>query len=80
MNAKESVLTLFDDNVVGAISAADMRIFVETVFDSKENEIHVFENLQDLYTYRQNPEYPILKFDLIVKPNKRNWYLFVFKR
>ena len=45
---KNSILALFDDNITGAISAADMRIFVETIFDSKENTIHVFEKLTEI--------------------------------
>jgi len=71
-NVKDSILALFDDNVVGAISASDMRIFVESIFDSKENEIHIFENLGELETYRLNSSYPIEKFDVIVITDHNN--------
>jgi len=77
MNVKESILALFDDNVVGAISAADMRIFVETIFDYKENEIHVFEELNDVEIYRNTQySYPILQNDAIIitgKDTNSNW-------
>jgi hypothetical protein len=75
---KNSILALFDDNLTGAITASDMRIFVEAIFDSKENEIHVFETLSDIDTYRStstNP-YPISKFDLVVitdETHQENW-------
>jgi len=72
MNTKESILALFDDNIVGAISAADMRIFVDTIFDTKENTIHIFEKLSELITYRQSAKYPIKKFDLIVITDSQN--------
>ncbi len=80
MNIKESILTLFDDNVVGAISASDMRVFVETIFDNKENEIHVFETIDDIEEYRNNinigsEKYPISKNDVIIitEINNSNW-------
>jgi len=67
-SVKNSILALFGDNVTGSISAADMRIFVNSIFDSKENEIHVFEKLSDITNYRSdsNTVYPISKFDIIV--------------
>jgi hypothetical protein len=75
MAIKESILTLFDDNVVGAISAKDMRIFVEAIFDTKENEIHVFEKLEDIETYRyNNPDYPIEKFDVFIITDTNDLY------
>jgi len=72
---KQSILNLFEDNAVGAISAEDLRIFVNTIFDSKENEIKVFDNLSDIDVYRlQNPEYPINQNDAIIikDPNNTN--------
>ena len=69
---KDSILALFDDNVVGAISAADMRIFVEAIFDSKENEIHVFDSILAVEVYRVNNEYPIEKFDIVVITDATN--------
>jgi len=66
-NIKNSILALFDDNISGAVSAHDLRVFVNTIFDSKENEIHVFKKLTDIDTYRLNPStvYPISAKDLI---------------
>ena len=72
---KNSILALFDDNIMGAITAADMRIFVDAIFDSKENEIRVFDELQNITDYQQSsPEFPIEKFDVIVitSPNNQN--------
>ena len=69
---KDSILALFDDNVVGAISAQDMRIFVDAIFDSKENEIHVFDSIQGVEVYRVNNEYPIEQFDIIVITDSNN--------
>jgi hypothetical protein len=70
---KNSILALFDDNITGSISAADMRIFVDTIFDSKENEIHVFENLSELINYRlDTTKYPIQKFDVIIITDHNN--------
>ena len=70
---KNSILALFDDNLTGAISAADMRIFVNAIFDSKENEIHVFDNLSDLVSYRTNPNnFVIQKFDIIIITDSTN--------
>jgi hypothetical protein len=52
---------------MGGISAGDMRVFVNAVFDTKENEIRVFDKLSELDDYRlSNPEYIISKDDLIV--------------
>jgi len=74
MDVKDSILALFDDNITGAISAADMRIFVDAVFDSKENEIHVFDKLSEITNYRNdvNTIYPINQFDLIVITDNAN--------
>lgn len=71
---KNSILTLFDDNVTGAISAADMRVFVEAIFDSKENTVHVFDKLSELVDYRNDTEtvYPIEKFDIICITDANN--------
>ena len=38
---KQQILNLFLDNIVGDISPHDMRTFVEAIFDSKENHIHI---------------------------------------
>ena len=66
-------MVLFDDNIVGAISAEDMRLFVQAIFDSKENEVHVFENLSDITIYQQTQhEYVIEKNDIIICTDHQN--------
>ena len=42
---KQSTLNLFLDNIVDNISAADLRIFVDNVWDDKENTIRKIGNL-----------------------------------
>lgn len=69
---KQNILNLFQDNVVGAISARDIRAFVDTIFDTKENSIQIFERLQEIDTYNPSPELSIKKFDLIVITDHNN--------
>jgi hypothetical protein len=72
-NIKDQILVLFQDNVMGGISAEDMRIFVNAVFDSKENEIRVYEKLQDVTDYRlSNPMYPINQNDVVIITDHNN--------
>lgn len=64
---KDSILVLFQDNVMGGISAEDMRVFINAIFDSKENEVQVFDTLKKVDEYQlQNPTYPVLNNDFIV--------------
>ncbi len=75
---KDSILALFDDNITGAITASDLRIFVDTIFDSKENNINVFDRLSEIDTYllNENTKYPIQKFDIISitdNQHQQNW-------
>lgn len=63
MNHKDRILNLFNDNIVSDITPSDMRHFVNTVFDTKENTIRKLSQFNDLE--RVFP-YPILKNDLIV--------------
>jgi hypothetical protein len=83
---KDAILVLFQDNTVGSIGADDLRMFIDAVFETKENNIRVFEKLQDLDVIRQdtNNQYVIQKGDLIVitdpqalpdTPNERGLYI-----
>lgn len=75
MNHKDRILNLFLDNIVSDITPSDMRHFVNTVFDSKENSIRKIATLNDIE--RIFP-YPILKGDLVVifeDPNYNGIYL-----
>jgi hypothetical protein len=85
---KDAILVLFQDNTVGSIGADDLRMFIDAVFETKENNIRVFERLQDLDVIRQstnlNNQTVIQKGDLIVitdpqalpdTPNERGLYM-----
>ena len=70
---KDSILVLFQDNVMGGISAEDMRVFINAIFDSKENEVQVFERLQEVDDYRlSDPLYPIQQNDLVIITDHNN--------
>jgi len=45
----DAALALFLDNIVGDITAQDMRIFVENVFNDKEVKINKFPEFSDLF-------------------------------
>lgn len=47
---KDQILTLFPDNNTKEISAADMRIFVNSVFDNKEELVQKVETAADIKT------------------------------
>ena len=63
MLTKERILNLFLDNIVSDITPSDMRHFVNTVFDSKENiirKVQTLKEIQRVYPYQIN------KGDLVV--------------
>jgi len=62
---KQSILNLFDDNTIGAISPEDMRTFVNTIFDYKQNRIYVFQKIEEIYFHDK-----LQKNDLIVINNE----------
>jgi len=63
---KQNILNLFDDNNTGDISPEDMRTFVDTIFDYKQNKIYVFFSRDEIYPNNPDILYPIQKNDLIV--------------
>lgn len=63
---KDRILNLFLDNIVKDITAADMRTFVNAVFDGKENTIRKLDKIKDITRVFS---VPIFKGDLIVVYN-----------
>lgn len=68
MALKEQVLNLFLDNLSGNISAADIRYFIEHIFNSKENLIRKANDSNDLIFV----DYPIQENDLVVITEENN--------
>lgn len=60
---KNKILNLFLDNLVNDITPADMRIFVNSIFDSKENTIRKLNLISDISRIFPTP---IIKNDLVV--------------
>ena len=60
---KNKILNLFLDNLVNDITPADMRIFVNSIFDSKENTIRKLNLITDINRIFPTP---IVKNDLVV--------------
>ena len=66
---KEQILNLFLDNTIGDISPADMRTFVNAIFDGKENDIQIVTPQSDLTA--------LVKNDLVIQttPNELGIYI-----
>ncbi len=51
---KNDILALFDDNHDNEISASDMRLYIEAIFDSKEELVVKVSSLGDLPSSNTN--------------------------
>ena len=63
ISIKNKILNLFLDNNRKDITPSDMRIFVNNIFDTKENTIRKLDEINDLNRVYPNP---ILKNDIIL--------------
>ena len=68
-NIQNIIRNLFDPNASQSITASDLQLFVDLVFESTESVIRKFKTLSEVEEFRLSNTKPIEKGDLVIVSN-----------
>ncbi len=64
---EQQIYNIFEPNITESISAEDLQLFTNAIFQSSESIIRKFKTPQDLDIFRNsNPDVPMYKNDLVI--------------